>query len=373
MRILYITHLTEQNGATNALRNIMEGMVEREMEVGLVVPSTEGYICDEARRLGVKLLHNFPYPWAMIKGEVSVKMWLLSQWKTYQLIKEFKPDIVHCNTGIIDYSLLGCLLTRTPMVWHAREYIDKDFGLKISGGMPLHRAVMKLPFVHCVSITKGIFKHFSLNSLKDIVIYDGVIDTSNDKKIEITTSNKRYFLYVGTFTEGKGCHVIFEQFGKFHKSYPDVELWLACRYNTDSSYYKMCMTHAVEGRFADNVKFLGFRTDVYELMQGAIAIIVPSRFEGFGFITAEAMYNNCLVIGRNTAGTKEQFDKGLEETGEEIGLRFENDMELAMLMEQAVKEDFLSIKRRAKEVVVENYTTDNNCSKLYEFYNKYAI
>lgn len=41
-----------------------------------------------------------------------------------------------------------------------------------------------------------------------------------------------------------------------------------------------------------------------------MALIVPSPFEAFGLITAEAMFNKCLVIGRDTAGTKEQFDNG---------------------------------------------------------------
>ena len=52
MRILYVTHLTEQNGATLALRNIIEGMVKRGVEVCLVAPSQKGYICDETKRLG---------------------------------------------------------------------------------------------------------------------------------------------------------------------------------------------------------------------------------------------------------------------------------------------------------------------------------
>ena len=55
----------------------------------------------------------------------------------------------------------------------------------------------------------------------------------------------------------------------------------------------------------DNVKFLGIRKDIYSLMKNAMALVVSSPSEGFGFITVEAMLNGCLVIGRNTAGTKE--------------------------------------------------------------------
>lgn len=39
-------------------------------------------------------------------------------------------------------------------------------------------------------------------------------------------------------------------------------------------------------------------------MNRATALIVPSPFEAFGLITAEAMFNKCLVIGKDTAGTK---------------------------------------------------------------------
>lgn len=49
-------------------------------------------------------------------------------------------------------------------------------------------------------------------------------------------------------------------------------------------------------------------------MNRATALIVPSPFEAFGLITAEAMFNKCLVIGKDTAGTKEQFDNGQKNT-----------------------------------------------------------
>ena len=60
-------------------------------------------------------------------------------------------------------------------------------------------------------------------------------------------------------------------------------------------------------------------------------LIVPSIFEGFGFITAEGMANGCVVLGRNTAGTKEQFDNGVKMTGKEIGVRFIDDNEMLQI------------------------------------------
>lgn len=368
MRILYVTHLTEQNGATLALRNIIEGMLKRGAEVGLVAPSQKGYICDETKRLGGKVLSNYPYPWALIKGQISLKTYIAVLWKTYKLIKEFNPDIVHLNTGVIDYSLFGCMLTHTPMVWHAREYIINDFGISIPGGMTWHRMLLKLPFVHCVAITKGVFDYFSLSYKKDIVVYDGVISSDDECFHNRQDVNSKYFLYVGSFIEGKGVHAIFEQFHEIHKQHPEVELWLACRFDVNSDYYKRCMSIAQSRGFVLNIKFLGFRTDVYSLMRGAVAVIIPSRFEGFGFICVEAMYNECVVIGRDTAGIKEQFDKGLEEAGSEIGLRFREDNEMPQLMHKVLTDDFSEMKKAAKDVVLRNYSVDKNVDEINKFY-----
>lgn len=371
MRILYITHLTERNGATIALRNIMQGMVERGVEVGLITPDRHGFICDEARELGVNVLCNYPYPWAMLKGKISFLQYLMAHWKTYRLINAFRPDIVHCNSGIIDYSLLGCFLLKTPMVWHLREYIDKDFGQSIWGGLWLHKRLLKLPFAHCIAITDGVFQHFGLSKRKDVVIYDGVID-ANEKVSIVKNKNSvvRYFLFVGSFIEGKGAHVVFEQFDKIHQEYPDVEFWLACRYAEDSEYYRRCIEIAKQSGFEQNVRFLGFRSDVGLLMANAVALIVPSRFEAFGFITVEAMYNKCLVIGRNTAGTREQFDRGLQTTGEEIGLRFESEPELPSLMTRSLVEDFSVMKERARWIASTYYTTQRNVDEIFHLYQK---
>ena len=104
-------------------------------------------------------------------------------------------------------------------------------------------------------------------------------------------------------------------------------------------------------------------------MQKATAQIVASRFEGFGFITAEAMFNKCLVIGRNTAGTKEQFDNGVHITGNESGYRFNDIFELVQDMKMAVSKDHTSILEYAYRTVSTNYTSAIFGKKLLEFYD----
>ena len=104
-------------------------------------------------------------------------------------------------------------------------------------------------------------------------------------------------------------------------------------------------------------------------MANAAMLVVPSRFEGFGFITAEAMLNYCPVVGRNTGGTKEQFDRGLECFNEEIGLRFSNDQEMLERMCQVVNTDVTEMCHRAKEMVVKHYNSEYCVNQIEEYYH----
>ena len=120
----------------------------------------------------------------------------------------------------------------------------------------------------------------------------------------------------------------------------------------------------------DSVVFLGEITNVYEWMARARTLVVPSRFEGFGFITAEAMLNGCFVVGRNTAGTKEQFDKCLESTGMECGFRFMDEDGLYDGLLYAVEHDTSKQCRLAQSVVMENYSLEKHCAKVEDYYKR---
>ena len=122
----------------------------------------------------------------------------------------------------------------------------------------------------------------------------------------------------------------------------------------------------------DQVKFLGLCKDILPLYQNAKALIVPSLFEGFGFITAEAMFSGCLVIGNDTAGTKEQFDNGLEMTGEEIALRYTKQEELVQHLIDVTNNPtrhYEPMILRAQQVVAQLYSTEKHAERVYEFYN----
>lgn len=386
MRILYIAHVVEIGGASMALLNIIKGLPTT-IDVGVMLPAQEGWLVDELKQCNCHLFFSnyemMVYPVAPIRkygrwspiGYLKFCKGLYNKfWKREKarkdlrnIINEFHPDIVHCNCGPLTFSLKVCQEMDVVHVWHIREYIKMNMNLYMMPSFSLFKKGLKQQGNHCIAITKGIFDFFELQEGKDKVIYDGVFDIPQQKKF-VDYAKENYILAAGRIEPAKGTLMLLEAFSKFHKKHFDIKLLLAGGFS-NPQYLEQCKTFVSDNRLEESVLFLGERNDVYQLMQKARFLVVASPSEGFGFITAEAMLNSCLVIGRNTAGTKEQFDNGLLLTGEEIGLRFETTEELVDRMEDALNDPNVHMREKAFEVVTHKYSIHSHIQQLVNFYN----
>ena len=118
---------------------------------------------------------------------------------------------------------------------------------------------------------------------------------------------------------------------------------------------------------------MGPRKDIISLMQKAKAIIIPSLNEGFGRCMPEAMFNGCLAIGRDTGGTKEQMDNGLEYTGKDIALRFKTMEQLVSHFMDISKQplDFFHDMIQSAFITVNHfYSSESNTNKILSLYGR---
>lgn len=282
------------------------------------------------------------------------------------IVKRHKPDIIYTNVSVVNIGYNVAKKLRIPHVYHLREYQDLDFGMKIIPSR--RRFIEKLQNSYTICITKGIQEHFHLtDNIKSRVIYDGIL---TPKKIIENDFREKHFLFVGRLSKEKNPFCIIRAFSEFCKSNKNYRLLLAGSSVSKeelSTYKKFCQKHNLDNK----VSFLGTRNDINKLMQSAYAVIVASNFEGLGRVTIESMFNGCLVIGRNTTGTKEQFDNGLSLTGDEIGIRFERDEDLCEKMHLAsslTKEKYNEYTERARSVVEQLYTPQKCADDIYNFF-----
>ncbi len=384
MRILYIASSGGAGGASVALLNLISRLLTDKYEIHVVFPS-EGSFSEQVEMLGIKChyvgfyrLTTYPRTESLksrIKYPYTLINTLFNNYFAYKnllkLCLDLMPDLIHTNVGPLDIGFKVAKKLNIKHVWHLREYQDLDFNLKFFPSKSQFINYINAPSNYCIAITKGVFEYWRLKGENHRMIYDGVIDDDYKKKpINVNSNKQKIFLFVGRVEKAKGVDILLNAFAKFCKENDEFNLLIAGKGH--GRFLDECL-HFVEHHKIDNrVSFLGHRTDIYSLMSEATALIVPSRFEGFGFITVEAMYNKCLVIGKNTAGTKEQFDLGLEQTANEIALRFSSEDELLEEMKVAIglsANEYDLITKRAFEVISKNYKIEDHVKSVESFYN----
>lgn len=375
MKIVYILHDTDEfGGANKSFMSLLTGLMHKGIEPLVVMPNDRG-LTRKLKERGIPTLvlnyrlNTYPY-------EENLKDFLL--WiprliarryvnaKAARLLAEHIDgyDLVHTNVSVIDIGYRATKSKGIPHIFHFREYADLDFGMKY---FPCKRSFYKT-VEHSVCITKGVQEHHHLSE-NSKVIYDTVIDERVGLlNTQHPTPNTRYLLYAGRLEETKGIEELLEAFAKSKKLLP---LWIAGA-PLEDSYLDKLKQKVQQFGIEDKVRFLGTRTDVMELMAGACTTIVPSYNEGFGRILPEAMLAECLTIGRNTGGTKEQFDNGLKLTGSEIGLRFNTKEELTDLIDKVCvtdKTEWNGYIERAYKTVNTLYSQEACANAILEFYN----
>ena len=371
MKVLYITNGDGPSGSTTALLNLISGLKDK-IDIEVVFPRKKGCFSRVLEQMGIKCYH-FRYTMSIYSQDRNPFKRLINNAYTcilryygvvrlLAIVKSSKPDIIHTNNGPTEIGYKCAKIKGIPHVWHLREYLDKDFGFHPIPSF-LSYARKYLDSINtCITITDGVKNHFHLKD-NAITIYDGALigePVTSDTKENV-------FLFAGRLQEGKGVFCLLKAFADYVHEGGAFNLHFAgeCPKDIEFSIKKMIEEHNLQTR----VTILGYRNDVNVLMSKAKALFVPSKFEGFGFITAEAMYNHCLVVGRDTAGTKEQFDNGVRITGKEIGLRFLIDSDMTRIMFDIEKYDYSDYVSRAFDVASSLYSSEKNASRIYNLYN----
>lgn len=286
--------------------------------------------------------------------------------KIVSFILDEKFDLVHINTS---YSYVGAIAAKkagVPVVWHIREFLEEDQQRRIINkkrGYALMNRSTRL-----VAISESILQKYK-QSFKDRIglIYNGIDEQQfYDSSKNILRKDKVIFICVGAITNYKGQLIAVEALDKLksEEHFNDFELWLV---GTDKGEYANSIrSFIVKNGLSENVKFLGRRQDVAELYKKSDIACVCSRAEAFGRITVEAMMSGNLVIGADTAGTKEIIADG------EDGLLFKsgdaNSLYQKIKFALDNKDNARELAAHGRQSAIEKFTADRNAEEVYNLY-----
>ena len=382
VKIAFILNDTSPtNGATKAFLLLLQGLRIRGVQPHVVVPDKNGIYQELKVSKGVSIIaldyRPCAYPRLTVPkdyllfipkllGRIIVNTKAVRSLSAY--LKTHQIDIVHTNVGVIDIGYRAALRCHLPHLFHIREYGNR-IGLHFFPTTASYLKKVTGDKTYSICITKCVQEFYGLNgNTRSRVIYDCIPSKKGPMPRQ---SSRKFFLYAGRIEANKGLDQLLEAYDSYlrHTQEP-IPLYIAG--SSDDKPYLSVITQYIESHhMGSHLHFLGNIHDLDTFMREALALIVPSRYEGFGLCLAEAMQNGCLTIGHNTTGTKEQFDNGLEVEGQEIGLRYETTEQLANLLTEVSNHPvshYDTYRERAFHIVNEHYTTELHIGQVFAFY-----
>ena len=371
-KILYIVHSSKMGGATISFLNMLCGMKMAGYEPVIVYPDYNETFISILKQNDLEHIRMDLTPLILNTSSLKNKILYFYHFATLtirlkkttksfeRLVRKVKPDLIHTNTGIIHEGFFAAKKLGIPHVWHLREYQDLDFGWTIYPSKK--KFINALSASNVIAISHGIFNHFKLSTAKDRVIYNGILS-----KTEITYNPKKqkYFLCASRVVASKGHEDVVKAFASFSKYHPDYRLVIL------GDGHKKFIDHlhklAEKLGCKELIKFEGYKTvpETVKCMQNAKALIVASKFEGFGRMTAEAAFAGRFVLGRDTGGTKEI----IEYTN---GILFHDTNGLIRAMNDvcSLNEDTYSQRViQGQCFAVDNYSIEKNIQKIIQYYS----
>lgn len=364
MNILFVACSSHLYGANQSLLNILT-MCRSYYNCFVVLPNN-GPLSDVIREKGVSCkIIKYKSNCANYSNKIGYILrlfyyWILNKLAKKSLIqyaKNNKINIIHTNNTRVSIGFDVAVTLGIKHVWHLRDFMDLDFNMKpfkSVGG--LSKDFNKSDKVICVS--NAVKEYFKILDEKAVVIYNAV-GSKNEYNSNGNCFKENYFLFCGSLSKEKGIFDVLEAFYLMKK---DSSLCLYIAGTGKPEIIKEIKKIIKRNKIEDKVFLLGFRSDTDILMKNAVALLMASKCEAFGRVTAEAMLNECVVIGRNSGGTPELIEHG------KTGFLFSSKEELINIMETVLQINTSDIISKAKSKALHSFTEEVYIKKLLSVY-----
>lgn len=359
MKILLVITGLGMGGAEHVVVNLADAFVARGHHVKIAYLTGSALVLPENSNIEVVSLNM-----KLTKDSLSAYLKLRS------LAKRFKPDVVHSH--MVHANLLSRLLRLSVSVpklictAHSNNEGGKlrmlayritdslaDMSTNVSQEA-VNEFVAKgaVKYERMVPIVNGIdVKRFSFDD-----------NIRKDLRNQLNLNNKKMILAVGRFDTAKDYPNLFNAVTILAKKRQDFKVFIAGEGPLKEEL--LLLRHNLNlGEF---IEFLGVRRDIPALMSATDFFVLPSAWEGFGLVVAEAMSCERVVVATDCGGVNEVVGSNgfLVQPQNSTLLADALNNVLALSDIECVK-----IGSAARQRIIENFSLDANVDaylKLYE-------
>lgn len=372
MKILFICNYSQLYGANRSLLTLIEEFHKNNYELLVLVPS-KGPMSNELKKNGIpyatiRYYSAFLYFKPIIKHLAIPLLFIINLInfpKILFLTRNFNPDIIYSNTLAENIGIIVAKLLKVKHICHAREFMSLDHGSYFVLGSRLKRKYIKLSDgVIFVSRSVANFINNS-TTLRDNqeVIFNG-IKYDNIEFKEKSIPSYINFGIVGILQESKGHSKCIQHFALLSKKIPNSKLHIFGE--GDRRYKNKLEKEILEAGLTSKVIFHGFVSNTSIIYNKIDILLMFSRSEGFGRVTAEALLHAIPVIGLDNAGTSELILHG------QTGYLFSNYHQFETSILSLLKDDisFNHCRKQASMVSRKQFSIENYYSSVETFVKK---
>lgn len=374
MRVLFISHTNSLDGANRSLLQLVKELRDnhnvtpivvcprdRQSHVLTDVYAKEGIECIPVPLVKFKLVGNK----SLVAKMLLAASFLLRNLYLFYALRGVKFDLVHSNSSVIDMGAYLALWRRVSHVWHLREFGYEDFRMKSVFGERYERWIYKKCEV-AIAISKAIKQKFKpLFGTRIRLIYNGILP--KDESLSASHTNPvTTFCITGRLEPNKNqMEVLKACLLLKHESKCHFRL-LVVGAGGNTAYTEELKKYVADNGLQDEVMFMGYRTDVPEILSQCNVGLTASTNEAFGRITVEYMMQNLAVIASDTGANPEIIRDGdtgmLYPSGDARQLA---DKMLALLQNRNL---LMRIAANGKQRALECFSSVKNSDSIFNLY-----
>lgn len=376
MNILFIATYPEITGATISLIGLTTEL-KKMGHYPIVISKSEGYLTDKLKEQEIEYeivnyldntigIAHRNKPKHFIKFSVKKIINFFANLKIKKILKLKKIDIVHYNAITVDVGFESIRAAQIPIIWHIREFLEEDHHSMLMEENKARKKINSAERIIVISdsIEEKYSKIFDIDKIKKI---SNGIDYEPFEELEKSAQKKIVLGVVGRIAPGKGQLDVVKAFRLVADDVENLELHFVGPIS-DSTYYEEILRYIQKNSLEKSVIFCGSKTKVQDIWGSLDIVVISSEAEAFGRVTVEAMFAKKIVLGANSAGTKEI----LNSVGSDLLFEPSDIKSLSFCIKKVVENmEYYENKVESVKLKAMNlYTSSSNANNLLLEYSK---
>lgn len=327
-RILALSHSSGLAGAEQVFLETFSGLTARGHAVIAILPS-EGPLAKALREAGVEVRIDRLSWWIQLPGELDLPVVLGDLWpqveRLMEIVRDDAIDIIHSNTTLMLQGALAARYAGCAHVWQVYDMLgDPDWPFPPTLGPALTWHVID-KLADALVVPSETFRELITGhapEARPVILHHGH-DLSKYAEIEPQAEvDPARFLVISTVTERKGLRWLIEtidtELRPLVGELPEGFVIDVVGDRADQAHLAELEALLEKTGLAGRMNFLGYRSDLADLLARARAVLHPSRSDPSPVAIVLAMAAGKPVVATACGGPEKMMTDG--QTGRIVGL-----------------------------------------------------